>query len=316
MNIINITDDIKKKGLLKFNDNKLRLIPIGTGSAFTTKYGQTNLLVVKGNTHILIDIGMTAPYMLKQLGIESWQIKNVIISHSHPDHIGGLADLALRHRYIIPFLPQSFKEDYGYTKDTKVNIIAPNMFLETILWDRTLRGELEWCEANQNKPLSFADFFNLIHMQWKTSEPREIWNTNIDGIDITLFRTNHMPGGAETWEKCFPTYGIIIDNRIFYTSDTIYDPQLIDYFESKELTRLICSEEPVNYDLLIHDAQLFHPQTVHASIFDLGAKLPSEIKKRTFLIHYGDNLEQFKEQQEQLCNSFGGFIENNKIYEF
>lgn len=316
MKIIEITDEIKKKGLLKFDDDKLRIIPIGTGSAFTTKYGQTNLLVVKGNSHIMIDVGMTAPYMLNELGIQAWQIKNVIITHSHPDHIGGLGDMALRHRYIIPFLPKNLKEQYGYENDTKLNIVAPNMFLETILWDRTLRGGLEWCEANQNRPLSFADFFNLVTMQWKSSEPREIWTTIVDGIKISLFRTNHMPGGVESWEKCFPTFGVIIDDIVFYTSDSIYDVDLIEYFRTMELSRLICSEVPEKYEMLIHDAQLFHPQTVHASILDLDMKIEAELKKRMWLIHYGDNLEEFRKEKKLMCNTFGGFIEKNKIYEF
>jgi hypothetical protein len=43
------------------NGGALSLTFIGAGSAFTKKFYQTNLLVVKGNSHLLVDCGTRCP---------------------------------------------------------------------------------------------------------------------------------------------------------------------------------------------------------------------------------------------------------------
>ena len=39
------------------NDGRLSLFFVGTGSAFSKEFFQNNLIIVKGNDHILIDCG-------------------------------------------------------------------------------------------------------------------------------------------------------------------------------------------------------------------------------------------------------------------
>ncbi|NQW29443.1 MAG: hypothetical protein HQ472_02895 [Ignavibacteria bacterium] len=41
------------------NDGKLEVVFLGTGTAFAKDLYQTNLLLIKGDTHILVDFGMT-----------------------------------------------------------------------------------------------------------------------------------------------------------------------------------------------------------------------------------------------------------------
>ena len=53
------------------NSGRLSVFFIGTGSAFSKRYFQTNVLVVKGEDHLLIDCGTLCPYALEtKYGLE------------------------------------------------------------------------------------------------------------------------------------------------------------------------------------------------------------------------------------------------------
>src|SRR5512145_990534 len=81
------------------NDGHLGLTFIGSGSAFSKRFFQTNVLIVKGNTHLLVDCGSRAPEALYKLGRSVTEIENMLITHSHADHIGGLEECMLLNRY-------------------------------------------------------------------------------------------------------------------------------------------------------------------------------------------------------------------------
>ena len=74
MKIINVEE---KKLSLK-NDGKLELFFLGTGSAFTKRQYQTNLLIIKGNDHLLIDCGTKCPQAMSELGLPITEIKNFV----------------------------------------------------------------------------------------------------------------------------------------------------------------------------------------------------------------------------------------------
>ena len=78
------------------NNGKLEIFFIGTGSAFAKAFNQNNFLIIKGNTHIMVDFGMTGPRALYQTaGLEVTDIEAVLPTHSHADHVGGIEALAL-----------------------------------------------------------------------------------------------------------------------------------------------------------------------------------------------------------------------------
>ena len=64
---------------------------IGTGSAFAKTHHQTNFLIIKGDHHIMVDFGMTGPNALRETaGLEPTDLKCILPTHSHADHIGGI----------------------------------------------------------------------------------------------------------------------------------------------------------------------------------------------------------------------------------
>ena len=126
------------------NDGSLSLFFLGSGSAFQKSFFQTNLLVVKGSSHVLIDCGTLCPYVLeKEYGSKISEIKNLILTHPHADHIGGVEEIALTSYYV--------------TK-SKVNIAIPKKFKKQ-LWNESLKGGIQYSEKGRR---TFSDYFSVL----------------------------------------------------------------------------------------------------------------------------------------------------------
>lgn len=260
-------ETLKSKKLPLETGGELSLFFLGVGSAFAKRNYQTNLLIIKGQDHLLVDCGNKCTQALYDIGLGITDIRNLLITHSHADHIGGLEEAALLGRYAVKRKPTMvITETY-----------------EHILWDMSLRGGCAYNEEEAGDILAFKDFFEVIRPEPCPEYERETFRAKIGSIDLKIMRTKHIPDSSDSWRSSFWSCGIAIDDRVLFTSDTRFDPELITAYD-----------KDARYEAIFHDCQFFKGG-VHAALEEINT-LPADVKKRIWLTHYGDNWEQFEQQ--------------------
>ncbi|MBQ75689.1 MAG: MBL fold metallo-hydrolase [Gammaproteobacteria bacterium] len=264
------------------NRGELSLYFIGTGSAFAKTLNQNNLIVVKGNDHLLIDCGTMCSQALYNVGLPLLSIRNYLITHSHADHIGGLEEAQLLGRYVAGKKPT----------------MIINRTYEKILWEQSLRGGSQKSEV---KELTFSDLWSVIRPKKLKNFPRETWEANIGTINVKMPRTMHFPDTARSWRDGAWSCAVIIDDKILFSSDTRFDPDLLESLDNK-----------MHFELIFHDCQLF-TGGVHASIDELST-LPARLKNKTILMHYGDNWQNFRTQARKA--GFHSWAKEGHTYRF
>lgn len=82
---------------------------IGTGSAFHTELGNTSAFLKKNTSMLLIDCGGTVFSRIMELDLLD-DVKDlyVIITHTHPDHVGSLGELIFYANYYLEIKPTIF----------------------------------------------------------------------------------------------------------------------------------------------------------------------------------------------------------------
>ncbi|HUW41424.1 MAG TPA: MBL fold metallo-hydrolase [Rectinemataceae bacterium] len=267
------------------NDGDLSLTFIGAGGAFSKKFYQNNILLVKGESHVLVDCGSRTPEALGRLGLSVTDVENYLITHSHADHIGGLEEVMLGNRY-------------GPGKKPK--LVATER-LGRILWTMSLRGGSAYNEVHDGKSLELADFWDFIVPSHVPGGGRELCEVEVGDLNLRLFRTMHIPDSAPDWRSSFLSYGLIIDKRILFTSDTRYDPRMVAELEAE-----------YGFEAVFHDCQLF-TGGVHASLDELSG-LSEAVRAKTRLMHYGDAVESYADRIRKL--GFAGIAEQGASYVF
>ena len=273
------------KSLALTNEGSLDLTFIGTGSAFSKKFFQNNIIVVKKDTHLLVDCGTRATEALALLGLSVSQIDNYLITHTHADHIGGLEEVMLVNRYQM---------------HRKTKLIVPER-LRKILWPMSLRGGASFNEEKDGVNLEFEDFWDPIVPTKVKGGDRELCEVEVGDIGLRLFRTIHIPDSTPDWRSSFPSYGLILDGRVLFTADTRYDPEMVVDLDAE-----------YGFEAIFHDCQLF-TGGVHASLDEI-AGLPAAIRAKTHLMHYGDTIDEFEPRIAKL--GFAGIARQWKTYSF
>ena len=260
--------------------DKLVITFAGVGSAFAKKNAQSSIIITKNGKTILVDLGSSIAQSLYNHGIKTTDFDYYHITHAHSDHVGSIEELLIMSRYVTKKKP---------------NMILTFPFADT-LWEKTLKGG---CEINEDGRLNFADLANIIYPTWVAEKPRELYEITVDDIKLTIFRTIHVPGEVTEWGKAFWSTGLIIDDHVFFSGDTRFDPTLFSHL-------------PVDKcEALFHDVQLFHPGTVHAS-YDELKMVPANLKAKMHLYHYGDSFESFTPED----HGFAGFAKPWLPYTF
>ncbi len=75
---------------------------VSTGSAFNVDLGNNSAYLKSGNTLILFDCGSTIFNSLVKKGLlGNVQTIFIVVTHTHPDHVGSLGDLILYNRHFV-----------------------------------------------------------------------------------------------------------------------------------------------------------------------------------------------------------------------
>lgn len=266
------------------NSGNLSLFFLGTGNAFTKTAFQTNLLIIKGQDHLLVDCGTLCSYAFENMyNGRITDIKNLLLTHPHADHIGGVEELALEGKYITKRL---------------VNLVITDEF-KKCLWEESLKGGIQYSEEGV---MTFDDYFNQIKPVRIQKKPFEMFETNVGSINIKLFRTRHVTTRKKSLKKSQISYGLIIDDRILFTADTQFNPEQLQFLLDKYK----------KIEVIFHDCDVMgYSRGVHAA-YDELVTLPKEIKEKTFLSHYSEAVSTI----DALVDGFAGLAKHWVYYDF
>jgi hypothetical protein len=165
---------------------------LGYGSAFSIKEGNCNAIIEHGGNRTLIDCGYTAHAKLHELGMDWSDIDDIVITHFHADHIGGLETAAYARKYIHQMQP------------IRIHLPFRLQLGSFDLWNEYLSCSMLHDTTGET---SMEDWFEFYRYNSDASPV-------IGGCTYEFFPTVHIPGKASyslriSDEKC----------NIFYTSD-------------------------------------------------------------------------------------------------
>jgi len=233
---------------------KSSFVILGCGHSESLEHFNNNALVTSSTRKLLIDCGHTIKHALSAQGMNIGEIDAIFITHVHGDHVFGLERIA-------------YEAKFKYKK--KITLFIHQSIL-TELWDQTLKGSLGY---NGDGEACLEDYFDVIILKTKSF--------SYDGNHFQLFNVKHTPNKA--------VFGLLINERVFYSSDTVAVPDIINN---------------ISFEVGFHDVTFSPNNPVHASIDTLLEEYPKSIRENLFLMSYED---EWREHEELVSKEFKGF---------
>lgn len=250
------------------------ITPLGTGGAFTKSLYHNNYVFSFYQTNLLIDAGTTLRYSLPESGFKETDITDVFITHLHSDHVGGLEE----------FLQKCYWrfDKEGSHIPYKPNLIVPRRLLMDMKY--LLRAGLE------NEDRVFEDYFDNI----KVIDEREDEVEFIGGYALTPIPTHdlHKPGMLSYGFKFLDQ---ATGENIIFTGD-------IGLIENSDIL-----EEYIDKytKYIFQDCQFYLPRHhVHSGLEQIKSYYPKAWRSKIYLMHYGDDFENYRKSVEDLHMKF------------
>ena len=188
---------------------------IGTGSGLNPELGNTSFMVRGTDRTLLIDCGSTVPLELMKSRQKIKDVTDVLITHVHADHIGGLEGFGFMNYF-----------ELGRRGDDRPNLYVASNDLAHNLWEHSLKGGMEHSADDEGnyKPATLETYFKVhVGKNFRVGDLPE----------VKMFETPHVPN--------LENYGVRFGNGVYYSGDTISlppsDPRLIfqdcQFFEGR-----------------------------------------------------------------------------------
>ena len=216
----------------------------------------TNVLVTAPHGKWLIDCGIMGPLALKNAGVQTTDIQAAFITHMHGDHVFGIEEILFEsyfrlHRKFGLLLPSPF--------------IDPNNEKGEHFWNNYLRASMTSAVLQQDESyvqLQLEDYADVREIC-----PEKAYD--FFGVPVRIFPVLHI------WNRS--SFGICLDERVFYTSDTTFSRQAIESYLEQ------------GAEIIFHDVSFLPKKNggVHAAFDDLKT-LPREWAEKIVFMHYDD----------------------------
>ncbi|AZV43543.1 hypothetical protein BAOM_2934 [Peribacillus asahii] len=105
----------------------IKIKPLGVNGAFT-KYYHNNYVFELGDRNLLVDAGTTLRYSLPEAEYKESDITDIIITHLHSDHVGGLEEFAQRCKWIHNHKPNLWLR--GSMKEEFEEVVGKGLFTD------------------------------------------------------------------------------------------------------------------------------------------------------------------------------------------
>ncbi len=232
---------------------------LGVGHSESLVHFNNNALLETPQENMLIDCGHTIKHALDAQGLSFANIDSVYISHVHGDHVFGLERLA-------------YESKFTYQKKVKL-YLHPSIEIE--LWDQTLRGSLGQDSDGQYQ---LIDWFDVCYVEDEFC---------VGGLPLRLLKVKHTPNK--------PAFGLLINNSILYTTDTVAIPEVINH---------------LTFEHCFHDVTLKDWNPVHASFSSLIEQYPKEVLAKIYVMSYEDN---WQDHNDEVLKHVKGFAQQGQI---
>jgi ribonuclease BN (tRNA processing enzyme) len=227
----------------------MKITILGAGGAFADlSRGNSAFLIEHLDRKILVDCGTTVPLILQEMKIPLAFITDVVITHTHADHIGGLEQLAFAHKV--------------FGSGTKPHLWTSNDVSEGLY--HSLDALRYWKDGHKD-PL--YDYFEVAIVDTGLRDDRDRvaeWG----GLPLGLYDVSHVLD--------MPALSVWIGD-LFISGDTREPAWGFDDGEG----------DPVEVPKLIfHEAEFGNVNSeVHTPIADLATAYSKEQKAKTWLYH-------------------------------